>query len=160
MTTSKLASLSYEDVSFINSPDGRILRILAEYLKPLARFRRERIQDTVVFFGSARFHTLDEASHSLDLLGTPGSLKPAAINEQPINEQPLKEQPATPEELASGDASQLRRERAEAAVEMARYYEDARKLAYLLTQWSMSLRSRRYRFVVTSGGGPGIMEAA
>ena len=43
---------------------------------------------------------------------------------------------------------------------MARYYEDARKLAYLLTEWSMTLPSRRHRFVVTSGGGPGIMEAA
>ena len=142
--------LSYEDASFINSPDGRILRILAEYIKPLAHFRRERIQDTVVFFGSARFSALDEASHSLELLDTPGSAKPAAPEEQP----------ATPEELASGDVSQLRRERAEAAVEMARYYEDARKLAYLLTQWTMSLQSKRYRFVVTSGGGPGIMEAA
>ncbi len=43
---------------------------------------------------------------------------------------------------------------------MAQYYEDARKLAYMLTQWSMTLRYKRHRFVVTSGGGPGIMEAA
>jgi hypothetical protein len=50
--------------------------------------------------------------------------------------------------------------RAEAAVEMSHYYEDARKLAYLLTQWTLAIRSRRHRFVVTSGGGPGIMEAA
>ena len=150
MTTNNLPVLSYEDTSFINGPDGRILRILAEYIKPLAHFRRERIQDTVVFFGSARFRALDEASRSLELLDASGSVKPAAIEEQP----------ATPEELASGDVSQLRRARAEAAVEMARYYEDARKLAYLLTEWSMTLRSRRHRFVVTSGGGPGIMEAA
>ena len=119
MTTNNLPVLSYEDTSFVNSPDGRILRILAEYIKPLAHFRRERIQDTVVFFGSARFRALDEASRSLELLDASGSLKPAAIEEQP----------ATPEELASGDVSQLRRARAEAAVEMARYYEDARKLA-------------------------------
>ena len=62
--------------------------------------------------------------------------------------------------MASGEASQLQREHAEAAVEMAQYYEDARKLAYLLTQWSMTLQYKRHRFVVTSGGGPGIMEAA
>ena len=59
MSESKLTSapLAYENESFLNSPDGRILRILAEYMEPLARFRREQIQDTVVFFGSARFHS-------------------------------------------------------------------------------------------------------
>ena len=150
MKTSNPGGLAYEDGSFINSPDGRILRILAEYLKPLARFRREKIQDTVVFFGSARLHPLEEAAHSLELLDTAGSPKPVAAEHQP----------ATPEELAKREVRQARHSRAEAAVEMARYYEDARKLAYLLTEWSMTLRSKRHRFVVTSGGGPGIMEAA
>ena len=56
------APLAYENPAFLNSPDGRIIRILAEYSEPLARFRRERIQDTVVFFGSARFRALDVAS--------------------------------------------------------------------------------------------------
>lgn len=150
MNVGKPAPLAYEDPAFINSPDGRLLRIMAEYMKPLAQFRRERIQDTVVFFGSARFHPLDEASRSLELLDAPGSAKPVAA----------KEQPASPEQLASGDASQPDRAHAEAAVEMARYYEDARRLAYLLTEWAMTLPYKRYRFVVTSGGGPGIMEAA
>jgi hypothetical protein len=150
MVNSKPALLSYEDPGFINSPDGRLLRMMAEYVKPLAQFRRERIQDTVVFFGSARFIALDEASRTLELLAAPGSAKPA----------PAEEQPATPEQVSAGKASQLQREHAEAAVEMAQYYEDARKLAYLLTQWSMTLRYKRHRFVVTSGGGPGIMEAA
>jgi predicted Rossmann-fold nucleotide-binding protein len=50
--------------------------------------------------------------------------------------------------------------RARKAVEWSRYYEDARTLAKLLTTWSMSLDSPLHRFVVTSGGGPGIMEAA
>jgi hypothetical protein len=150
MAKDKPALLSYEDPAFIDSPDGRPLRILAEYLKPLAHFRRERIQDTVVFFGSARFSSLHEASRTLELLDTSGSAKPA----------PAEEQPATSEQLASGQATELQREHAEAAVEMAQYYEDARKLAYMLTQWSMTLRYKRHRFVVTSGGGPGIMEAA
>ncbi len=52
----KSAPVAYQNEPFLNSPDGRILRILAEYQEPLARFRREQIQDTVVFFGSARFH--------------------------------------------------------------------------------------------------------
>jgi uncharacterized protein (TIGR00730 family) len=150
MAKSKPALLSYEDPGFVNSPDGRPLRIMAEYLKPLAHFRRERIQDTVVFFGSARFISLDEASRSLELLDVPGSAKPAAIEEQP----------ATAEQLASAEATQLQRAHAETAVEMAQYYEAARRLAYLLTQWSMTLHFKRSRFVVTSGGGPGIMEAA
>ncbi len=144
------APLAYENPAFLNSPDGRILRILAEYSEPLARFRHEHIRDTVVFFGSARFHALDEANQELLLLENTGSTQLA----------PEHEQPASPEEIAEGTASELSLCRAHAAVEMARYYEDARRLAYLLTEWSKSLKSRRHRFVVTSGGGPGIMEAA
>ena len=53
----KPPALAYQNEPFLNSPDGRILRILSEYAEPLARFRREQIQDTVVFFGSARFHS-------------------------------------------------------------------------------------------------------
>ncbi|HEX4022361.1 MAG TPA: TIGR00730 family Rossman fold protein [Acidobacteriaceae bacterium] len=142
--------LAYANPTFVNGPDGRVLRILAEYLEPLARFRREHIQDTVVFFGSARFHAMDEASHALELLENTGSTRRA----------PVEEQPASAEERERGETSELRLRRAEAAVEMASYYEDARKLAYMLTKWSMTIKSRRERFVVTSGGGPGIMEAA
>ena len=144
------ASLAYENDAFLNSPDGRIIRILSEYSEPLARFRRERIQDTVVFFGSARFHALDVANNELELLKNTGSREPA----------PEEEQPARSEDIEQGTSTELRRRRAEAAVEMAHYYEDARQLASLLTQWSKDLKSRRNRFVVTSGGGPGIMEAA
>ena len=146
----EIAPLAYENPAFLNSPEGRVIRILSEYSEPLARFRRERIQDTVVFFGSARFRALDEASHELELLENTGSRQPA----------PEEEQPARRPELEEGTASELQRRRAEAAVEMAKYYEDARKLAYMLTEWSKTLKSRRHRFVVTSGGGPGIMEAA
>jgi uncharacterized protein (TIGR00730 family) len=144
------APLAYENPAFLNSPDGRALRIVAEYQEPLARFRRERIQDTVVFFGSARFANLSSAQTALRLLEKPGSANPA----------PEHEQPATLEGALEGRESSLKLKRARAAVEMARYYEDARKLAFLLTKWSMKLQSKRHRFVVTSGGGPGIMEAA
>lgn len=144
------APLAYENPAFINSPDGRIVRIVSEYSEPLARFRRERIRDTVVFFGSARFHAQDEASHDLELLENTGSVKRA----------PQHEQPARIPEIEQGTATELSLSRAKAAVEMARYYEDARRLAHLLTQWTKTLKQRRHRFVVTSGGGPGIMEAA
>jgi uncharacterized protein (TIGR00730 family) len=144
------APLAYENSAFLNSPDGRIIRILSEYSEPLARFRHERIRDTVVFFGSARFHALDEASHELELLENTGSVQPA----------PQHEQPARSPDIEQGTASDLSLRRAQAAVEMAHYYEDARRLAFLLTQWTKTLKERRHRFVVTSGGGPGIMEAA
>ena len=140
------ASLAYEDAEFLASPDARILRILAEYSEPMARFRRERIQDTVVFFGSARFHPLDASAEQIQLLSNTGATEPAPEEEQPAH--------------AGQPASQLRQTRAETAAEMAGYYEDARRLAHMLTAWAMKLPGRRHRFVVTSGGGPGIMEAA
>jgi len=144
------APLAYENSAFLNSADGRPIRIISEYLEPLARFRREQIQDTVVFFGSARFRGREEADHALELLENTGSVQPA----------PSHEQPAKALEIAAGKATDLQLKRAVAAVEMARYYEDARRLAQLLTQWAKTIPSRKHRFVVTSGGGPGIMEAA
>src|SRR5438067_11599648 len=75
--------LAYEDSKFLNSPDGRILRILSEYAEPLSRFRREKIQDTVVFFGSARFASLSQAESALTMLEKPGSAKPATPKDQP-----------------------------------------------------------------------------
>jgi uncharacterized protein (TIGR00730 family) len=128
------APLAYENPVFLNSPDGRMMRIASEYLEPLARFRHEKIQDTVVFFGSARFGSLESAQGKMVFLEKPGSAATADI--------------------------EVQKKEAAAAVEMARYYEDARKLAAMLTEWSMKLPYRKSRFVVTSGGGPGIMEAA
>lgn len=144
------APLAYENTEFLNSPEGRLLRIISEYQEPMARFRRERIQDTVVFFGSARFRAHDVARAELELLDNTGSVEAA----------PPGEQPASPDQIARGEASELQRKRAEAAVEMAAYYEDARTLGGMVATWARSLPGRRHRFVVTSGGGPGIMEAA
>src|SRR5215510_14403908 len=95
--------VAYLNDTFLNSPDARALRILAEFLEPLSHFRRERVRDTVVFFGSARI----------------------------TEDGPLAE-----------------------------YYAAARQLAKLLTEWSEQFINGTYRFVVCSGGGPGIMEAA
>src|ERR1700733_2442262 len=131
----KPAPLAYKNEPFLSSPDGRILRILAEYQEPLSRFRREQIQDTVVFFGSARFQRGEAAKKNL-----------ASVEK---NEAKL----AAAEHAASMKV-------ATAAVDMARYYEDARRLAHMLTEWSIQIPARRRRFVVTTGGGPGIMEAA
>jgi uncharacterized protein (TIGR00730 family) len=101
--TPKSSQLAYEDEAFLASEDGRPMRILAEYLGPLHRFRRADIHDTIVFFGSARV----------------------------TSDGPL-----------------------------GRYYLEARELARLVTQWSKTLPSRTHRYVVCTGGGGGIMEAA
>jgi uncharacterized protein (TIGR00730 family) len=124
----KSAPLAYENTQFLNSPDGRILRMMSEYVEPLARFRREQIQDTVVFFGSARFLSLEDAKRAIE------ELPPQSEDEH--------------------------RRLAQAGLEMARYYEDARRMAFLLSEWAANIPARRRRFVVTTGGGPGIMEAA
>ena len=96
--------VAYKNERFLDAPDARALRILSEYLQPYSHFRRERVRDTIVFFGSAR----------------------------------------GPEETTSLD----------------RYYEDARVLARRVTEWSNSLEAATRRFVVCTGGGPGMMEAA
>src|SRR5437763_11391344 len=107
-----VAPLAYLNEDYLNSPDGRILRILSEYAEPLSRFRREKIQDTVVFFGSARFASLSDAQDALTILEKPGSAKPAPPDQQPGGKD--------------GDALQAALKRAHAAVELARYYEEAR----------------------------------
>src|SRR5882757_7810081 len=79
------APLAYENPAFLNGPDGRLMRIVAEYMEPLARFRHEHVQDTVVFFGSARFRGREEADHALELLDNTGSRHAAPSNEQPAS---------------------------------------------------------------------------
>ena len=107
---------AYGNQRFLNSPDARPLRIMAEYMEPAARFRRYKVDDTIVFFGSAR----------------------------------------TPSQ-ESVDQGEVKDEKKKA---MARYYEASRELARLLTEWSKNLDDDDRRFVICSGGGPGIMEAA
>ena len=126
--------LAYMNAEFLESDEARPLRILAEYLEPLRRLKAQNIQDTVVFFGSARVHSRLDATRALERLRRRSSRR-------------------TREHLAL-----LKRSRK--AVEWSRYYEDARELANRLAKWSLSLESPRHRFVVCSGGGPGIMEAA
>jgi uncharacterized protein (TIGR00730 family) len=127
--------LAYLDPEFLESEEGRPVRILSEYLDPLKRFRDQKIQDTVVFFGSARVDSRERAERALKTLRARGE-----ANADDHYENELK--------------------KSRKAVEWARFYEDARELARLLTEWTMGLQSDNHRFVVTSGGGPGIMEAA
>jgi len=126
--------LAYMDPAFLESDDARPIRIIAEYLEPLRRLKEQNIQDTVVFFGSARVHSRVQAERALERLQKRNTRKNPEL------------------------AAALKRSRK--ALEWSRFYEDARVLAHELTKWSMSLESPRHRFAVCSGGGPGIMEAA
>src|SRR5437773_9038409 len=127
--------VAYLYSDFLESAEARPIRILSEYLEPLRRFKQQQIQDTVVFFGSARIDSRERAERALATLRARGVRSADAEYE--------------------AELSKTRK-----AVEWARFYEDARELSRLLTAWSLTLQSENHRFVVTSGGGPGIMEAA
>lgn len=127
--------LAYKDQRFLTSGEARAIRILSEYLDPQAQLRKAGVQNTIVFFGSARILPRNVAVEKLN------ELKSMAKGAGPM--------PA-PEDLRE----------ARMAVKMSRYYEEARQLAHLITRWSKKLNRGSGFLVVCSGGGPGIMEAA
>lgn len=127
---------AYKNLEFLNSPEARVIRMLAEFLEPQRRLRQARVTDTIVFFGSARIKPKAETAKALAATRAKfaGKMRPTR---------------AMIQELRT----------AELAHELSRYYADAVELTRLLTEWSKRLTPAN-RFVVCSGGGPGIMEAA
>jgi|TARA_B110000438_G_scaffold30528_2_gene29906 uncharacterized protein (TIGR00730 family) len=118
----------YYDSNFLGSSTGRSVRILSEYYGPLQRMEQNRISDTIVFFGSARISSREDAQSALD--------------------------------SASKDTDSKTLKRLKMDLRMSRYYEDARSLAGKFTKWSKGLKGTKHRYIVCSGGGPGIMEAS
>src|SRR5919198_4892993 len=104
--------MAYLSPVFLDSAEARPLRILSEYLEPLRRFKQQKIQDTVVFFGSARVDSRERAERALQTLRARG-VRNADEHYQ--------------EELT----------KSRKAVEWARYYEEARELARMLTSCSL-----------------------
>jgi len=125
---------AYQDDNFLNSSDGRTVRIITEYLQPKSKFKKYKVMDTIVFFGSARLKSKRDASKEYN------SIK--------------KIDPKQTENFAK----KLRE--AQLYLNMSRYYEDAVELSRRLTEWSLNLETNANRFIVCTGGGPGIMEAA
>ena len=131
--------VSHEDPRFLESVPARPIRILAEYIHPLVQLKREGIGDTIVMFGSARIESHEAAQERYT------RLKRVKTGKMPA-------------EALQHHRAALRS--AKSSLEMSRYYEEARQLSYKLTGWALTLGSKPRRFVVCSGGGPGIMEAA
>ncbi len=131
----KLPLKAYRDLNFLTSPPARIVRILCEFLEPQVRFREQHVADTIVFFGSSRARPLRETKRQL-----------AALNRE------IRGKKRT--------TDRERISRAMKSVELSRYYEEGVVLARMMTEWSMKLSSPSQHFVVCSGGGPGMMEAA
>src|SRR6202790_772760 len=129
----------HEDPNFLQSTPARPLRILAEYIHPYVQLKKEGIGDTIVMFGSARILPRDLALARFNRLKLLPAHKIAAVNR-------VKHHAAV--------------RRAKSLLEMSRYYEEARQLSRKITSWASSLGPRPRRFVICSGGGPGIMEAA
>jgi hypothetical protein len=127
---------AYNNLEFINSPDARLIRVMCEFLEPMRRFRKMAVRDTIVFFGSARTLTPDVAKNNYRDLQS-------KIRRQKNPSRSLLQQ----------------LEYAKIQLDSSKYYEDAVELAYLLTKWSKTLSDGK-RFLICSGGGPGIMEAA
>ncbi len=127
---------AYENIEFLKGPYGREIRILSEYTEPDARFSKEKIHDTIVFFGSARIKPGKEARKHLYEINL--KIKQSTKPSKKLIEEQTK---------------------AQVNFEMSKYYDESYELAKMLTVWSKTINSTE-RFVICSGGGPGIMEAA
>lgn len=127
---------AYRNEEFLNSNEARVIRVLSEYLEVEGRLSHYNIKDTVVFYGSARIMSEEKARARLEN---------------------VKKEISDSGNTASHLIEKLKE--AEHNLKASRYYEDARSLAYQLARWSLELDDVQ-RFIVCSGGGPGIMEAA
>jgi uncharacterized protein (TIGR00730 family) len=128
---------AYQNQGFLRGKDARLVRVLSEYLEPASRLEWQRVKDTIVFFGSARVLPVEESKKRL------------ADLQSRFNSQTTKPGP---------DAADI--EKAERAVSLSRYYEEASTLAQLIVRWAKTLDGGLKRLMICSGGGPGIMEAA
>ncbi len=131
---------AYNNPEFLNSPEARVIRIMAEYLEPVNRFQRHNVGGAVVFFGSARIMNPEKVTKEIRAM-----------------ERQIAQATGEQRELAQKTLDWLHVQK-----RMSRYYSEAAELARLLTEWGMkhTVGNVTKRFLVCTGGGPGIMEAA
>jgi uncharacterized protein (TIGR00730 family) len=103
------------------------------------QLKKEGIGDSIVMFGSARIESHEAASSRFIRLK---KMQTARWSTERLKKH------------------RLHLREAKSALEMSAYYEQARQLSHKITTWSLTLGPRPRRFVICSGGGPGIMEAA
>lgn len=128
---------AYKNLQFLSSPYARPIRLLCEYEEPRTRFIEQRVHDTIVIFGSARVRSAEDANAALDR---------ALHDLEGVDDDGR----AKAEDAVAAARRQVR---------LSRYYQDTRLLAERLTRWSLERTGGR-RYLVCSGGGPGIMEAS
>ncbi|MCP4754201.1 MAG: LOG family protein [Proteobacteria bacterium] len=128
---------TYKNQDFLNSPEARQIRILCELTAPKKRFEEHQIENTIVFFGSARSISKTEAEENLETVRN--KMKSSDSSDEFLQDQ-----------LAS----------AERSLKLSEYYEESAKLARRLTEWSHGIPEKEKQFYICSGGGPGMMEAA
>lgn len=127
---------AYLNQEFMSSPQARTIRVMTELTEPHLRFKKYNVRNTVVMFGSARTLPLEQARAQYD------EVKALVARGE-----------------CSGAECSARLRIAEMNLRSAPYYEACRELAFEMTKWSLTLPEWQ-RFLVCSGGGPGIMEAA
>ena len=126
---------AYEDLDFMGKKDLRPVRLQLELLKPELILREHKIRSTIVVFGSARVLSPSQAK--------------AAV------EEARKAAEADPR----SDAARRRLKQAQMRLEQSKYYDEARKFAALISKAQQADKSL-LEYVMVTGGGPGIMEAA
>lgn len=133
-TRSPSYRLAFADPEFLLREELRPVRLQLELLKPELVLQEHRIESTIVVFGSSRIPAPERAREELERA-----------------ERAVVQNPDDPRALA-----ELRR--AHRRVERVRWYEEARRFAALVSRAGQ--RDGPRRFVIVTGGGPGIMEAA
>ncbi len=130
---------AYKNIGFLTDPVARPIRILCEYEEPQARFIQQKVHDTIVVFGSARVRAPEDVA--LEVVEAEEAVAAATTE--------------LGREHAQRALAQARR-----AARIARYYGDTMEIARRLTEWSLARAAGKRRYLIASGGGPGIMHAA